>query len=350
MKRVWRLVKLTLATLCVCLIGLLTPVAYVETMCRENASPSTYASLIAPEHHRPETRTLMTYPEWHIVHAYEDYAKVIETGDPHEFGFLRAISGFWSSLCSLTKASAAQGEIDGPTKQMVYVIGVSFTAELLLKAAYEETLGRFFAALRGPERTPLDDLSASQAADYASFLQQVPWYQWQFREDAADLKAMATGQLRDRERAFALGLEYSSKAAYADVIAKAVAQVGPDALRLRMILKDVDLTVLQNFEDLTYIAHRPEGIEIEAPRYRALTHILKDLAMKGANFVEIAGNDDVMFTVLSGAGEMDGSIHSRARQGQQDHRHLVLTKVTALADRLRSLQNEGHRLEHIHDY
>jgi hypothetical protein len=339
-----------LAGLILCLTCLLLPVAYVETMCVGDAEPSAYAALIAPEHHRPETRTLMTYPEWHIVHAYEDYAKVIETGDPHDFGYLSSITGFWSSLCALTSASADHGEIDGPTRQMVHVIGVSFTAELLLKAAYEETLGRLFAALRGADRAPLDDVSAKQAADYAVFLQQVPWYKWQFRKDVADLKAKATGQLRDRERALALGLEYSAKAAYADVIASAVAQVGPDALRLRLILKDVNQTVLQEIDDLTVVAHRSEGIEVEAPRYRALTHILQHLALKGANFVEIAGNDDVMFTVLSNAAELDGSMHSRSRQGHHDHRHLVMTKVSALADRLRTLQSEGHRLEHIHDY
>ena len=348
--RFWRYVKRLLAGLILCLTCLLLPVAYVETMCVGDAEPSTYAALIAPEHHRPETRTLMTYPEWHIVHAYEDYAKVIETGDPHDFGYLSAIRGFWSSLCALTSASAEHGEIDEPTRQMVHVIGVSFTAELLLKAAYEETLGRLFAALRGADRAPLDDVSAKQAAEYAVFLQQVPWYKWQFREDVADLKAKATGQLRDRERALALGLEYGAKAAYADVIASAVAQVGPDALRLRLILNDVDQTILEEIDDLTVVEHRAEGIELEAPRYRALTQILQHLALKGANFVEIAGNDDVMFTVLSNAAELDGSMHSRSRQGHHDHRHLVMTKVTALADRLRTVQSAGHRLEHIHDY
>lgn len=350
MIHVWRYLKRLLAVLTLGLIGLLSPVAYVETMCQGAAEPVPYAALINAEHHRPETRTLMTYPEWHIVHAYDDYAKVIELGDPHDFGYLRAISGFWGSLCSLTSASAAHGDIDGTTKQMVYVIGVSFTAELLMKAAYEETLGRMFALLRGTERALLDDVSAQQAADYANFLQQVPWYQWPFRNDMAELKAQATGQIRDRERALALGLEYSAKAAYARVIANAVAQVGPDALTLRLILKDVDQTVLQEIDDLKIMAHHAKGIEVETPRYRALTHILQHLAMTGANFVEIAGNDDVMFTVLSNATELTGSIHSRARQGHQDHRHLVMTKVTALADRLRILQRDGHRLEHIHDY
>ena len=122
-----------------------------------------------------------------IVHAYEDYAQVINSGDPHDYGFLRGIGGFWSSLCTLSRNAVAHGDIDWGTKQMVYVIGVSFTAELLLKAAYEETVGRLFASVRGAERAPLDLVSAAQATAYAGFLQQVPWYKWRFREDAEEL-------------------------------------------------------------------------------------------------------------------------------------------------------------------
>lgn len=145
MKTLWRWIK-RLGLLAVLLaLSLSAPVIYVETMCRGNATPEPYRALIAPAHQRPETRTLMTYPEWYIVHAYEDYAEVLRTGDPHDYAYLRGIGGFWSSLCALNEESSAYGEVDGATKQMVYVIGVSFTAELALKAAYEETLGRVFA-------------------------------------------------------------------------------------------------------------------------------------------------------------------------------------------------------------
>ncbi|MDM7932514.1 hypothetical protein [Tabrizicola sp.] len=89
---------------------------------------------------------------------------------------------------------------------MVYTIGVSFTAGFLAKAGYEETLGRLFVLLRGPVRAPLDDISARQAADYAVFLQQVPWHKWDFPRDAADLDKSASTTLRDRERRVALGL------------------------------------------------------------------------------------------------------------------------------------------------
>jgi hypothetical protein len=346
MRFLWRWTKRLVLTVLVLVVGLLSPVAYVETMCRGSGSADPYAAILPEADHRPEARTLMTYPEWHIVHAYEDYAAVIAKGDPQDFGYLPAIGGFWSSLCSLSEAAPAMGGVDGGTKQMVYTIGVSFTAELLLKAAYEETLGRLFVALRGPERTPLDDLSARQAADYAAFLQQVPWYRWDFAADAGALRADRTDALRDRERAVALGLEFGAKAAYAKVIAAAVAGVGADALTMRSVVRNLSPTEMAEIKGLTVIAERPEGTEIETPRYRAFTDLARVVATKGGDFVEIAGNDDILVTSVTEVAWMDGALMSMRLQGADKTRHLMLVKVADLAARLRA----GLAVEHIHDY
>lgn len=344
----------TLKWLTFALLGLLillaAPVAYNELACVKPTRPSDYAAILPAEHHREEARTLLTYPEWHIVHAYDDYARVIADGDPHAFGYGQAIAGFWKSLCPLSEAASAHGGFSGEVKQTIYTIGVSFSAEMLAKAAYEETLGRLATVLRGEARAPLDDLSARQAAEYAAFLQQVPWYRYDFRADAAALDAAATEALRDKERGFALGAEYAAKAAYADVIAAALANMKPDELRLRMILTGVEATTLAQNDEITVIAQRPEGLEIETPRYRALTAILAGLAEKGATFVEIAGNDDILFTATSPAPHHPKALHSFARQGYGDTRHLILVKVSDLAETLRGLEREGLVLEHIHDY
>ena len=350
MSLLWRYLKRFGLLVLIAVTGLIAPVGYVETMCRGDGEPQPYAALVDARHYRAETSTLMTYPEWHIVHAYDDYARVIATGDPHDFGYLGAISGFWSSLCGLSEAASSHGEIDSDAKLMVYVIGVSFTAELLLKAGYEETLGRLFAALRGPDRAALDDLSSAQAAAYANFLQQVPWYKWRFREDAADLDANGGDSWRDRERRFALGLEYRAKAAYAGVIADAVAATGTDALTLRMVLTGVSPDYLAAIPEVRVITQRPEGLEIETPRYRALTHLLARFAADGADFVEIAGNDDIMFTALSDNPVETGALRSLPRQGATDYRHLIVVKVSDLAAQLRKQTGLALRLEHIHDY
>ncbi|MBL9055479.1 MAG: hypothetical protein JNJ84_04295, partial [Rhodobacteraceae bacterium] len=230
MRRLWRWLRRLVVAVVVLLLCLLFPVGYVEVMCRPAGGSAPYAPLVAAEWQRPEGRTLMTYPEWHIVHAYDDYAAVIARGDPHDFGFVTAVGGFWGALCPLAQASGAHGGFDGETRQMIYTIGVSFTAEMLMKAAYEETFGRVATWLRGPERALLDEVSARQAADYARFLQQVPWYRWDFDRDRVEL---SPGEgFRNAERRLALGLEYRAKAGYARVIAAAVAGMQPDALRM----------------------------------------------------------------------------------------------------------------------
>ena len=341
-----RLVMVALALI----LLLLVPVLYVEFGCREQGGRGAYAALLPPESRRLESRTLLTYPEWHIVNAYDDYARVIDEGDPHEFGFLRAIGGYWSSLCTLRKRSGRHGGMNNEIKQLVYVIGTSFTAEMALKGLYEETAGRIATMVRGPERAPLDDLSASQAADYAAFLQQVPWYKWDFASDIAALDAAQTDVPRDRERRIALGLEYGAKSAYAGLVEQAVARVGPDELSLRMIVTGASAGDLARMDGVIVKDIRDDGIEVETIRYRALTRLLVEMAKQDIDIVEIAGNDDIMLSVISDQPRLAGAIYSVPRQGYGDYRHLVQVEVKGLMTLLRFLETDDATLEHVYDY
>ncbi|MEE9427523.1 MAG: hypothetical protein V3V25_05165 [Paracoccaceae bacterium] len=346
----WRWLKRIALTLLLLIALLASPIVWIETACRGSGETIAYAPVITdPAHHRAESRSYMTYPEWHIVHAYDDYAQVISTGDPHDYAYFAGIKGFWTSLCALSKSSAQHGGFSTTSKQTIYTIGVSFTAELAMKALYEETIGRIATLVRGPDHTPLDDLSAKQAAQYAKFLQQVPWYKWDFPADVAALMAAKTDSFRDTERAIALGLEFGAKSKYAGVIAAAVASVGADELTLRMVVTDIERPVLAGYDMVQIVATHPQGTEIETPRYRVLTHILDELAQDGANFIEVAGNDDIMLTAISNA-PYPSALHSFKRQGYGDFRHLISLNVIDLADTLRSFNATPITLEHIHDY
>lgn len=348
---VWRWLRRAILALVLLVVVLLAPVAWVETLCRPTVVPSAYPPILTdPAQHRVESQSLLTYPEWHIVHAYEDYAAVIAKGDPQDFSYLKSVWGYWDSLCALSQASGEHGGFPWETKQMDYTIGVSFTLELGLKGLYEETVGRLFVMMRGPDPSPLDKLSAQMAADYASFLQQVPWYRWQFAEDAATLAKAATPMLRDRERALALGVEFRAKAAYAGLIAKAVAATGTDELTIRSIVTGLDKAALTAIDGVTIIADRAEGFEIETRRYAAFTVILQAIATAGGTVVEIAGNDDIMFTALSAEPWEQGEIFQIERQGTGDYRHLMLVRVPDLAATLNGLAARGLMLEHVHDY
>lgn len=344
----WRWTKRLLIAALVILLLLALPVIRNETMCRGTAQPQDHTAIV--DQTRDESRTFTTYPEWHIVHAYADYARVIAQGDPHDFRYLSAIGGVWSSLCPLTEMADQHGGFTTELKLTIYTIGVSFTLELALKAAYEETFGRVATWIRGPDHSPLDGLSAQQAADYAAFLQQTPWYLWDFTRDAQALDDAATGAFRDRERRLALGIEYRAKAAYAGVIADAVAATGQDELTLRAIVTGLTADQLVAIPGVTVIQQRPEGIEIETPRYRALTHILQRIADQGGQMVEIAGNDDILLTAITDGPADLGAIFAFPLQGSDQVRHLIVVKVPDLAQALRDLPARGARLEHIHDY
>lgn len=349
MKVVWRLLGGLIGLALILALGLAAPVAYVEFACTERDAPQVRDSVLPERHRRAAARTLLTYPEWHIVHAYDDYARVIRTGDPDDFQFGRAVAGYWSSLCALRQASGGLGGMDAEARQLVYTIGVSFSAEMIAKAAYEETLGRLAAWLRGPDRAVLDELSAQQATDYAAFLRQTPWYKWDFRADAEALSDAAGPDLRDRERALALGLEYRAKAAYAGVIEQAVADIGPDALTMRSVVIGATVSQLSRLPGVNVVGTSGRALVIETPRYRAFTDILQTLAERGVGFLEIAGNDRIMLSVI-GPEPVPGAVLSLARQGADDRRHLVLVPVTELTDRVAELADGPHRLEHVYDY
>jgi len=55
----------------------------------------------------------------------------------------------------------------------MYVIGVYFTAELLAKAAYEETVGRI-SILMSKIHQSMTFSSVKMAQNYANFLHQIP--------------------------------------------------------------------------------------------------------------------------------------------------------------------------------
>jgi len=121
----------------------------------------------------------------------------------------------------------------------------------------------------------------------------------------------------------------------------------PDALRMRVIVTGMTPQALAQAPQIKVIGTRPQGLEIETPRYRAFTDLAKVLAQQGVEFVEIAGNDDIMFTAITdGASEL-GVLHQFMRQGNTGFRQLMLVKVTDLAAALR---DPALRVEHIHDY
>jgi hypothetical protein len=345
-----RLVK-ALAVLTILLILTITlPILFIETACRGTPIEQEKAIYItSTDDHRLEARTYLTYPEWHIVYAYEGYAEALKNGQPHDYPYVRSVFEFWSSLCALTKKSDTLGKAGFDAKSTIYTIGTSFTLEMTAKALYEETIGRV-ASWSGA--SPQDQIEEEMAAEYAKFLQQIPWYKFDFDGWTTKLRQAPTTSLRSHERSLALTLEWKTKAAYARLIAKAVAGIGADELTMKIAVTGVDP---QSLPSATLIETQGEITILEVPRYRAFTELANTIAKQGGTILEIAGNDDILVSMIIERGDFYPShghvfLNRSKRVGFSSDRILLAVKTTDLQHVFTGYPNTPIRVEHIYDY
>ncbi len=344
------------------IVAALIPVIFTETVCTApvDAQAAPFKSVLDPADRREEVDTYLTYPEWSIVHAYEDLAAVTRQGSESDFGYFGSIRSYWSNLCRIRRIASSRAPIPVETKTMLYIIGVSFAAEMGIKGFYEETVGRVTAWLRGPVRTPEDEFAMKVADEYALFLRQTPWYRFPF---GAKLKAfwaetpLVGGNLvRKIERRGSLSLEYAVKAVYAKALG-ALAGLDPAPLKIRSVVSGLDKTDTDADERITVIKTLDDGRTIiETPRYRTFTEIIRGLAGRGRNFTEIAGNDDILVTAKVPPGEaMDfpgaHELFEVPIQAKPGWRRVGLdVKVPALTELIRKLATTKAELEHVYDY
>lgn len=337
------------------------PVAWIETRCtadRVEGGPA-YAPILPPADRRVEVDTYLTYPEWSIVHAYEDLAAVSRARGESAFAYASSVAGYWRGLCAMVRTASARGEIPADTRTMLHVIGLSFSAEMAVKGAWESTLGALAEAVRGEAPTPEDVFAHGVADDYAAFLRQTPWYAYPFAPTLARFWREVPWQgghpVRKVERRVALSLEWAVKAVYGKALG-ALAGLSPAASTLRSVVRGLDAADLAADARIVLVERRADGTAvIETPRYRAYTEVLAGLAARGRDLVEIAGNDEVMLTVLAPAGTRPPAgalpllaVPVQARPGSE--RIVLAVRVEALCALLRGLQGGAVSLEHVYDY
>ncbi len=309
------------------------------------------------QYRRPESNTYLSYPEWSIVYAYEDFAVVSARRGESRFDYLGSIGAFWNSLRRVTREAASHGAAPLDERAMLAIIGVSFTGEMLAKGAYETTLGRLTENLRGPVPTAEDLYAQHMASDYAHFLHQVPWYQYPFLSRVHGLWQVpftADKPVRAVERRLALTLEWTFKSLYAQVM-QAAAGLSPADLRIQTIVRGLNAHDLASDTNVHIMRALGDGaLLIETPRYEAYTAIVAELSAQGGDFVEIAGNTSVLVTVLAPRAVPDiagaHEIFSTNLQTRPGWRRVGLdVAVPHLAALVRDLP-PGFVFEHVYDY
>ena len=343
------------------------PLAYIEGTCRPSpgataASPPavTLPAIDEPGYRRKLNNTFFTFPEWYIVYSFEDFGRFLDRSSESRFGYLGHIFGFWRSFCTINRAVPASGESLTEVKTMIYVIGISYSVEYAVKGIYENTIGRMFEWIRGEKLTPQDEFGRAVLQNYAAFLYTVPWYKYPFREKLDGLMAISAptpSRLRSWERDFALGADYFVKIGYAALIQKALDAGGDDEPRDIMFVVSAPPQVLAKEPRIEPIrALDAQWQLVQVPRYKAFTEIVQGLLDQGIGLAEIAGNHDILVTVIApdiakldvkGTTELF-SLELDARPGFR--RAGLQARIDQLVDINRELKAKGASIEHFYDY
>jgi hypothetical protein len=349
------------------LVGLMAaPIVWIEGFCTAPRDPQARppAPLVTDRGYaRREADSYLSFPEWHIVYAYEDFGGVLRSRDESDFAYGRQIVGFWGSLCGLHRVVTSRGTVSADTKVMLYTIGWSFTAELALKGAYEKTVGRTFEWLRGREKTAEDRFTAGDMQAYAAFLRQTPWYEYPFGARLAAFWRETPlhddhDMPRKLERRVVVTLEYGTKAVYGALIGYASATaLGASDLTIHTVVAGLEPNDTVQEPQITIVRDLGGGRTlIRTPRYQAYTDLLVRLARRGRDVVEIAGNRRILVTVLAPRGPLTAlpdttPLFEVALQSRRDRRRVGLdVAVAQLGATIRTLEKAGTIIEHIYDY
>jgi len=242
------------------------------------------------------------------------------------------------------------------------VIGSSFTLENLLKGLYENTIGRLTEWLSSNALTAEDAYARQVAKEYGDFIHTIPWYEFLFHAKFQGLWSTTPfwgpHVIRKWERKFALSLEYGGKALYGRLIRQGTqATYVPEKLAIQAWVEGLSDEVLQGQPDLRLVKSLNTLAAIVAiPRYQAFTVVVPQLAQHGVRFVEIAGNDDILMTVLAPknwaydlpAGQCLFAMPILTQPAWQ--RLAVHVPVPALHLALNGLAGRHLTLEHLYDY
>lgn len=359
MKRALRWLKWLGFALAAIIVLCAIPILWIETRCVGSLpkEAQSYRPILAAEHRRNLVDTYLTYPEWSIVHAYEDFAGVAKSRGESAFRYFDSIAGYWTNLCSLSAVASAKGEITGDMKAMLYVIGISFTGEMGVKGAYEKTVGKLTEWIRGSKSTPEDLFAYKVNDDYAAFLRQTPWYEFPFGQTLSQFWRETSWStpsiIRSIERRTALSMEYGAKVGYAWLIAQGAA-LSPAKLTIRSVVEGAEPV---SGADIKVIETRPDGMAIvETRRYRAFTQIMLALMERNHKIVEIAGNSEILVTVLTrdGAPLATGGARElivvpvQAQPGFTRRGYSV--RLENLPAFVQALKQSGGEFEHAYDY
>ncbi|MCB9593012.1 MAG: hypothetical protein H6719_09795 [Sandaracinaceae bacterium] len=312
------------------------------------------------EHRRPPDQTYLTFPEWFLVHSPNELARYTADHSPSGFPFLGHVGQLWSSYGSVTEATS-QYDLNVGYHVMILVIASSTTVEYGIRAGYETLVGRLAEATQTGPTTAEETFAAQVAQEYVDFINEQPWYAFDFVDALerlwTEVPLIGPDMIRKVERRYALTTELVAKASYGWLIGIGTAASYEAPLLVTAVVLErepdavpegVDLEVLERFDDGQVLA--------TLPRYEAFGVQASILAEAGARFVEIAGNrGPIVISAIVPAGTSrevadDVLFVQPILTRPTEERVVFQVPVADLADALNRLGTPDRQLEHVYDF
>jgi len=311
---------------------------------------------------RPEDDTYLSYPEWYIVWSYQEKADFQEKHLPSGFPYFSAVRQYWNSYCCISRLTRGKYAFNGGEQLMLVVIGTSFSAEYILKGAYEKTIGKLSEWTSSGQPVEEDQYAYKVAREYADFVRIRPFYEFHFARQVKGLWSethlWGAHPLRQWERKVFLTVDFTLEAFYCWLIEKAThATYGYEPAETYAWIDHADETLLQQLPRVKKVKQiGPQGLIVDIPRYQEFTDVASALAERDVRFVEIAGNSQIIVSILAPQSWRYG--HSDARQlfstpvltHPELKRVIVGCDVTSLHAMLHTLHAGGVAVEHVYDY
>ncbi len=172
------------------------------------------------------------------------------------------------------------------------------------------------------------------------------------------VSAPTPSKVRSWERDFALGAEYLIKIGYSRLIQKALdAASDAEPRDIMLVVATLPPDVLAREPRIKAIRQlTPDWQLVQTPRYKDFTEIVLGLLDRGVALAEIAGNHEILITVIAPkAAQLDVkdtselfSLDLDARPGFR--RAGLKAKIDRLVDINRELKARGASIEHFYDY
>jgi hypothetical protein len=350
--------------LLVMMVSAFAPVVFVASQCYgdgfQPAMRRPPAARDIPNYTRDEAYTFWALPQWIVIYSTDAYARHIAASPPSEFPYFSAIGQFWrhyGGVCGVTQNRYA---FDTDYHTMVGVVGLGFSVESALKGLYENTVG-WITERFGSTDTAEDRFAARVASEYGTFMHTEPWYEYPFADQLVTLwtstPLVGSNPIRKWERRLFLTAELGVKTVYASVVglAQAVAYAAENP-QIHVWIERAPESIFADADIVRVAVVGPQAYIVRLPRYEPFTKMLLSMHASGVRFVSIAGNDDILITVIKT--REHGAPPSPARVlsdepllNEPAHSRLaVALPVAALNDTIAYVQANEGIIEHIYDY